>query len=98
MQQTRDVFRIPSICLARDSLQRALYLPGFHEHDIQSRLGQPAAKPLRERASFKSDSGEGAIKVPHAMRQRFWLAGHLHLSHNLPVLVDHTNGSFLKRH
>ena len=58
MKQARDPFGIPAIGLDRHGLQRPLHLPGFHQHDVKSSLGQPAVQPLRQGTGFQANGGE----------------------------------------
>lgn len=61
VKQTGDTFGVSPIRLDRHGLQGALHLPGFHQHDTLSGLGQPAMKPLRQGTSREPNSGDASI-------------------------------------
>ncbi|SFO66536.1 hypothetical protein SAMN04244567_02646 [Paracoccus pantotrophus] len=98
MKQARNAFCVPPVRLDRHGLQSALHLPGFHQHDLQSRLGQPSVQPLRQGPCFKANGGDGVLSFPDPARPRFRLAGSLRLHHELSMFADHADSGLFQRY
>ena len=91
VKQARDTFGITPVRLDRHGLRGAFHLAGFHQDDVQTRMGQSAVQPLRQRTSLEASGGDDAILLSNPAHKRLGLAGDLRLFHDLAMLADHAD-------
>jgi hypothetical protein len=94
----RDAACVPPVGLDRHGRERRLDVPCFQQHRIEPRLAQPVVEPLRQGAGLQANPGDRQPELAQEADQRFRLACHLGLAHDLAGCVQHAQAAQLQRH
>src|SRR6266576_5607871 len=90
--------RVIAVCLVDLRLQHGPHVSRLNTNYWQTRFGENAVKPLRQRSSFQPNSLEAIDGVRQNLQQSFRLTRHPRFPHDLARIIHDADARLLDRH